>query len=35
MTITAICFSVLWFYGSRRLLHPDADPRVVRGITRS
>ena len=22
MTITAICFNVLWFYGSRRLLHP-------------
>jgi len=35
MTITAICFNALWFYGSRRLLHPDADPRVVRGITRS
>jgi uncharacterized membrane protein len=35
MTITAVCFFALWFYGSRRLLHPDADPRVVRGITRS
>jgi hypothetical protein len=35
MTITAIFFNLLWFYGSRRLLHPDADPRVVRGITRS
>jgi uncharacterized membrane protein len=35
MTLTAICFNVLWFYGSRRLLHPGADPRVVRGITRS
>jgi TMEM175 potassium channel family protein len=35
MTLTAICFFALWFYGSRRLLHPDADPRVVRGITRS
>ncbi len=34
-TITAICFIALWLYGSRRLLHPDADPRVVSGITRS
>ena len=35
MTITAICFFALWFYGSRHVLHPNADPRVVSGITRS
>lgn len=35
MTLTAICFFALWFYGSRRALHPNADPRVVNGITRS
>ena len=35
MTITAILFFTLWMYGSRRLLRPDADPRVVSGITRS
>ena len=35
MTITAICFLALWFYGSRHVLHPDADRRVVSGITRS
>lgn len=35
MTITAICFFALWFYGSRRLLRPDADRREVSGITRS
>ena len=35
MTITAILFFALWMYGSRRLLRPDADPRVVSGITRS
>lgn len=35
MTITAICFFALWFYGSRHVLHPHADPRVVSGITRS
>ena len=34
MTITAICFFALWFYGSRHVLHPNADPRVS-GITRS
>ena len=34
-TITALLFISLWMYGSRRLLHPDADPRVVRGITMS
>jgi uncharacterized membrane protein len=35
LTITAICFFALWMYGSHRLLHPDADSRVVSGITRS
>jgi uncharacterized membrane protein len=35
MTTTAILFVALWMYGSRRLLHADADPRVVSGITRS
>jgi uncharacterized membrane protein len=34
-TITAIFFFALWFYGSRRLLRPDADLREVSGITRS
>jgi uncharacterized membrane protein len=35
MTATAICFFAVWFYGSRRLLRPDADMREVDGITRS
>jgi uncharacterized membrane protein len=35
MTATAILFITLWMYGSRRLLRPDADPRIVSGITRS
>ncbi|TML20356.1 MAG: DUF1211 domain-containing protein [Actinobacteria bacterium] len=37
MTVTAIFFGSVWFYAShgRRLLHPDADPRMVSGITRS
>lgn len=35
MTCTAICFFAVWFYGSRRLLRPDADMREVTGITRS
>jgi uncharacterized membrane protein len=35
MTITAICFFAVWFYGSRNLLRPDADRREVSGITRS
>jgi uncharacterized membrane protein len=35
MTCTAICFFAVWFYGSRRLLRPDADMREVDGITRS
>lgn len=28
MTITAILFFSMWFYGSRRLLRPDADYAV-------
>ena len=35
MICTAICFFAVWFYGSRRLLRPDADMREVSGITRS
>lgn len=37
LTVTAIFFNGVWFYaaGRRRLLRPDADPRVVRGISRS
>lgn len=37
LTTTAIFFSIVWFYaaGGRRLLREDADPRVVRGISRS
>ncbi len=35
MTITAILFFSVWYYGSRRLLRPDADRREVSGITRS
>ena len=35
MVITAILFFSVWMYGSRRLLHPEADPRMVTGITRS
>jgi uncharacterized membrane protein len=35
MTTTAIFFILLWMYGSRRLLRPDADRREVSGITRS
>jgi TMEM175 potassium channel family protein len=34
-TLTAIFFFVVWMYGSRRLLRPDADVREVSGITRS
>jgi uncharacterized membrane protein len=30
----AVGFQAVWFYG-RRLLHADADPRLVAGITRS
>jgi TMEM175 potassium channel family protein len=37
LTITAVFFSIVWFYAARgrRLLRDDADPRVVAGITRS
>jgi len=37
LTVTAVFYSLLWFYaaGGRRLLRHDADPRVVSGITRS
>jgi len=37
LTITAVLFNALWFYGAfrHRLLRQDADPRVVRGISRS
>jgi uncharacterized membrane protein len=37
MTITAVCFNSFWFYAARgnRLLAPDADPRVISGITRA
>ena len=35
MTVTAICFFAVWYYGSRRLLRPDTDMREVSGITRS
>ena len=37
MTVTAIFFSIVWFYAAagRRLLRDDCDPRVVAGISRS
>ena len=37
LTLTAVFFNILWFYAARggRLLRGDADPRVVRGISRS
>jgi uncharacterized membrane protein len=35
MTITAILFFSVWYYGSRHVLRQDADPRLVSGITRS
>ena len=35
MTTTALFFLAVWIYGSRRLLHPNADRREVTGITRS
>jgi uncharacterized membrane protein len=35
MTVTAICFFAVWYYGSRRVLRPDTDMREVSGITRS
>jgi uncharacterized membrane protein len=37
LTITAVFFNALWFYAAagHRLLRPDADPRIVSGISRS
>jgi uncharacterized membrane protein len=37
LTTTAIFFLAVWLYASHRgrLLHADADPRAVSGITRS
>jgi len=37
LTITATFFNALWFYASsgHRLLRPDADSRVISGISRS
>jgi len=37
LTVTAVFFSIVWFYAARgrRLLKDDADPRVVAGISRS
>jgi TMEM175 potassium channel family protein len=37
MTVIAVFFGAVWFYAShgRRLLHPDADAKMVSGITRS
>lgn len=36
-TVMPLCYAALWFYAAvgRRLLGPDADPRVVSGISRS
>ena len=35
MTVMSIAYLSLWLYGVRRLLRADADPRTIRGITRS
>ena len=37
LTTTAVLYNALWLYAAvgRRLLHPEADQRVVSGITRS
>ena len=37
LMLTAILFNALWFYAARRgrLLREDADPRIVRGISRT
>jgi uncharacterized membrane protein len=37
LTVTAVLFNLLWFYAARRhrLLRADADPKAVRGISRS
>jgi len=37
MTVTAVCYLMLWLYATRnrRLLRQDANPRTIAGITRS
>ncbi len=37
MVATAICFNLFWFYPTRnqRLVAEDADPRVIKGISRA
>lgn len=37
LTLTAVCFSAFWFYAARnnRLIGKDADPRLIKGISRS
>lgn len=35
MTVMSISYLSLWLYGVRKLLRADADPRTIRGITRS
>jgi uncharacterized membrane protein len=37
LTLTAVMFNAIWFYAARRgrLLREDADPRTVRGISRT
>ncbi len=37
MIATSICFGTFWFYAAigRRLITPDADGRIVRGISRA
>ena len=36
-TVMSVCYAALWFYAAknRRLIAPDADPRMVSGISRS
>jgi uncharacterized membrane protein len=35
MTVIAAGYVAVWFYGANRLLRPEADPRVVSGISRA
>jgi uncharacterized membrane protein len=35
MVVISVGFGATWFYGAARLLRPDADRRVVRGISRA
>ncbi len=37
LTLTAALFNAVWFYAGRggRLLRPDADPQIVRGISKT